>query len=180
MSREWKEENTVVELSNGTRIGGDAVVVMAGPCAVESEEQILGIAHALSKMGATVLRGGAFKPRSSPYSFQGLGLDQQPHRTGRLATVQVEKNGSSVGTLQPALNQYEMMREPIGTPDVRSTLTHDLYLTLQSTAGDGSAGLRAIVTPAVLWIWIGVIVIVVGMAMSLYAGSLRPRARSAA
>jgi len=74
VSREWKEENTVVELPNGTRIGEDAVVLMAGPCAVESEEQILGIAHSLAKMGATVLRGGAFKPRTSPYSFQGLGV----------------------------------------------------------------------------------------------------------
>jgi len=74
VSREWREENTVVELSNGTRVGGREVVIMAGPCAVESEEQILGIAEKLKTMGATILRGGAFKPRSSPYSFQGLGL----------------------------------------------------------------------------------------------------------
>jgi len=75
VSREWKEEDTVVELPNGTRIGGPDVVVMAGPCAVESEEQILEVARALRDMGATVLRGGAFKPRTSPYSFQGLGLE---------------------------------------------------------------------------------------------------------
>ncbi|MFC1574590.1 3-deoxy-7-phosphoheptulonate synthase [Gemmatimonadota bacterium] len=74
VSREWREEDTVVELPNGTRIGGREVVLMAGPCAVESEEQILGIAHDLAKTGATVLRGGAFKPRTSPYSFQGLGV----------------------------------------------------------------------------------------------------------
>lgn len=74
VSREWREENTVVELPNGTRVGGDEVVIMAGPCSVESEEQILGIAHQLRAMGATVLRGGAFKPRTSPYSFQGLGM----------------------------------------------------------------------------------------------------------
>lgn len=74
VSREWKEEDTVVVLSNGTRIGGSDVVVMAGPCAVESREQIIDIAHRLREMGATVLRGGAFKPRTSPYSFQGLGL----------------------------------------------------------------------------------------------------------
>ena len=59
----------------GTRIGGKEIAVMAGPCAVESEEQILGIAETLKGMGATVLRGGAFKPRSSPYSFQGLGVE---------------------------------------------------------------------------------------------------------
>jgi 3-deoxy-7-phosphoheptulonate synthase len=74
VSREWKEEDTVVEIPNGTLVGGREVVLMAGPCAVESEEQILRIARDLKEMGATILRGGAFKPRSSPYSFQGLGL----------------------------------------------------------------------------------------------------------
>lgn len=75
VSREWKEEDTVVTLPNGTRIGGDEIAIIAGPCAVESEGQILRVAGELSDMGATVLRGGAFKPRTSPYSFQGLGED---------------------------------------------------------------------------------------------------------
>lgn len=75
VSREWKEEDTVVTLPNGTTIGGSQIAVMAGPCAVESEEQILTSARLLREMGATVLRGGAFKPRTSPYSFQGLGLE---------------------------------------------------------------------------------------------------------
>ena len=74
VSREWRAEDTVVTLANGTRVGGSDVVVMAGPCAVESEAQILDIAHQLREMGATVLRGGAFKPRTSPYAFQGLGV----------------------------------------------------------------------------------------------------------
>jgi 3-deoxy-7-phosphoheptulonate synthase len=74
VSREWQGDSTVVELANGTRIGGDAVVLMAGPCSVESEEQILGIAHRLRAAGATILRGGAFKPRTSPYAWQGLGI----------------------------------------------------------------------------------------------------------
>jgi 3-deoxy-7-phosphoheptulonate synthase len=73
VSREWKAEATVVRLPGGLSIGGDDVVVMAGPCSVESERQILGAAHAVREAGATVLRAGAFKPRSSPYSFQGLG-----------------------------------------------------------------------------------------------------------
>jgi 3-deoxy-7-phosphoheptulonate synthase len=73
VSREWREEDTIVTLRNGTRIGGEEIVVMAGPCAVEGESQIIEIAHRLKELGATVLRGGAFKPRSSPYSFQGLG-----------------------------------------------------------------------------------------------------------
>ncbi|HEX7089248.1 MAG TPA: 3-deoxy-7-phosphoheptulonate synthase [Longimicrobiales bacterium] len=75
VSREWRPEPTVIELPNGTRIGGTEIVLMAGPCAVESEEQILTAAHRLRAAGATVLRGGAFKPRTSPYSFQGLGLE---------------------------------------------------------------------------------------------------------
>ena len=73
VSREWREEDTVVTLPNGTVIGGREVVLMAGPCSVESEDQILTSAHLLRDAGATILRGGAFKPRTSPYSFQGLG-----------------------------------------------------------------------------------------------------------
>jgi 3-deoxy-7-phosphoheptulonate synthase len=88
VSREWREENTVITLDNGTRIGGNEVVVMAGPCAVESEAQILGVARRLSAAGATILRAGAFKPRTSPYAFQGLGepglrlLDRAREETG--------------------------------------------------------------------------------------------------
>src|SRR5208282_5081631 len=62
-------------LANGVEIGGKQVVVMAGPCSVESPEQIFTAAELVSKAGAKVLRGGAFKPRSSPYTFQGLGLE---------------------------------------------------------------------------------------------------------
>jgi 3-deoxy-7-phosphoheptulonate synthase len=73
VSREWRPESTIVRLPGGLTIGGDEVVVMAGPCSVESERQIIDAAIAVREAGATVLRGGAFKPRSSPYSFQGLG-----------------------------------------------------------------------------------------------------------
>ncbi len=79
VSREWREEDTVVSLPNGTRVGGSDVVIMAGPCAVEGREEILDIAHRVKELGATVLRGGAFKPRTSPYSFQGLGLAGLEH-----------------------------------------------------------------------------------------------------
>ncbi len=71
-SRAFKPEGTVVTLGD-VRIGGDEVIVMAGPCSAESEEQVNTTAAAGKKAGAKVLRGGAFKPRSSPYSFQGLG-----------------------------------------------------------------------------------------------------------
>jgi len=73
VSREWKAENTVVRLPSGIAVGGDEIVVMAGPCSVESEEQILAAAREVREAGAVILRGGAFKPRTSPYSFQGLG-----------------------------------------------------------------------------------------------------------
>ena len=72
-SREWHPENTVVTIAPGVQVGGEAVTLIAGPCSVESEEQIVTAARAVRAAGASCLRGGAFKPRSSPYSFQGLG-----------------------------------------------------------------------------------------------------------
>lgn len=71
-SRDFVQSSTTIPV-NGTNVGGEKVVVMAGPCSVESREQILETAHAVKEAGGSVLRGGAFKPRSSPYSFQGLG-----------------------------------------------------------------------------------------------------------
>lgn len=71
-SREFIPQNTVFPL-DGFQIGGDAVVLIAGPCAVESRSQLLECAHAVKEAGAQALRGGAYKPRTSPYSFQGLG-----------------------------------------------------------------------------------------------------------
>ncbi len=71
-SRAWKGENMQIDVG-GVVIGGDEVVVMAGPCSVESEEQIEAVAASVAAHGATFLRGGAFKPRSSPYAFQGMG-----------------------------------------------------------------------------------------------------------
>jgi 3-deoxy-7-phosphoheptulonate synthase len=71
-SRTFKPENTVIQLGD-VRIGGDEVIVMAGPCSAESEAQVETTAAAVKRAGAKILRGGAFKPRSSPYSFQGLG-----------------------------------------------------------------------------------------------------------
>ena len=73
-SRTFKPERTVVAMGD-FRIGGDEIIVMAGPCSAETEEQVDASAAAVAKAGAKMLRGGAFKPRSSPYSFQGLGED---------------------------------------------------------------------------------------------------------
>src|SRR3954465_8487643 len=71
--RERRPHGTRVELAPGVVLGGRGFVVMAGPCAVEDERQILDAASAVSEAGCPVLRGGAFKPRTSPYAFQGLG-----------------------------------------------------------------------------------------------------------
>jgi 3-deoxy-7-phosphoheptulonate synthase len=73
VSREWRKADTVIRLENGTAIGGRSVCIMGGPCAVESESQLMRAAETVRATGATILRGGAFKPRTSPYSFQGLG-----------------------------------------------------------------------------------------------------------
>ena len=73
--RGFRPEGTIVQFPNGVSIGGEEVVVMAGPCSVENREQIFQAAEQVKAAGARFLRGGAFKPRSSPYSFQGLGLE---------------------------------------------------------------------------------------------------------
>jgi 3-deoxy-7-phosphoheptulonate synthase len=73
--RSFRPQGTLISFPNGLTIGGDQVVVMAGPCSVESREQLFTVAEKVSKAGARALRGGAFKPRTSPYSFQGLGLE---------------------------------------------------------------------------------------------------------
>ena len=75
VSREWRSDNTLVTIAPGVTFGGNAVPVIAGPCSVESEAQILASARAVRDAGAVALRGGAFKPRASPYSFQGLGKE---------------------------------------------------------------------------------------------------------
>jgi 3-deoxy-7-phosphoheptulonate synthase len=72
-SRQFKPEGTVIDLGRGVKIGGPDVVVAAGPCSVESREQMFAISEAVAKAGAKILRGGAFKPRTSPYAFQGMG-----------------------------------------------------------------------------------------------------------
>ena len=73
VSREFKPESSVVDFGDGVRVGGKSVVVMAGPCSVENRAMLFETARLVKRVGATVLRGGAFKPRTSPYSFQGLG-----------------------------------------------------------------------------------------------------------
>ncbi len=73
--RNFRPDGTIVRFPNGVEVGGNEVMVMAGPCSVESREQLFAVAKLVKAAGAHFLRGGAFKPRSSPYSFQGLGLE---------------------------------------------------------------------------------------------------------
>jgi 3-deoxy-7-phosphoheptulonate synthase len=73
VSREWKPDSTIVHLAGGVTIGGTDVAVIAGPCSVENERQIIEAARQVKDAGAVILRGGAWKPRTSPYAFQGLG-----------------------------------------------------------------------------------------------------------
>src|SRR5262249_1581769 len=73
VSREFHPENTVITLKNGVQIGGKQVVIMGGPCSVDTKERLMLTAESVKAAGATVLRGGAFKPRTSPYAFQGHG-----------------------------------------------------------------------------------------------------------
>lgn len=94
VAREMKPDGTILKVG-GLEIGGRRVVVMAGPCSVESRDQILMTAKAVKQAGATVLRGGAFKPRTSPYSFQGLAeeglklLEEARRATGLLVVTEV-------------------------------------------------------------------------------------------
>lgn len=93
-SRDFRPEDTVISF-NGLKVGGNRLAMIAGPCSVESRSQLLETAHAVKEAGATMLRGGAYKPRSSPYSFQGLGLKgleilaEARHETGLAIVTEV-------------------------------------------------------------------------------------------
>ena len=73
-SKDFKKEDSLIDVGGGVRVGGKRIVVMAGPCSVENEKLLIDIAKKVKAAGAVILRGGAFKPRTSPYAFQGLGL----------------------------------------------------------------------------------------------------------
>jgi 3-deoxy-7-phosphoheptulonate synthase len=102
--RSFRPEGTKVTFSNGVVVGGDEVVVMAGPCSVESREQILLSAKLAAAAGAKFLRGGAYKPRSSPYSFQGMGLEGL-----KLLREVADQTGLLVITEVMEISQIELM-----------------------------------------------------------------------
>jgi len=95
VSRDFRKQDSVIDVGGGVKVGGSRIVVMAGPCSVENKGLLIDIARKVKSDGATVLRGGAFKPRSSPYSFQGLGeeglkyLAQAKAETGLLIVTEL-------------------------------------------------------------------------------------------
>jgi 3-deoxy-7-phosphoheptulonate synthase len=115
VSRESHPENTVIDV-DGLQVGGKTFTVMAGPCSVESEEQLITTARAVKACGATVLRGGAYKPRTSPYEFQGLGREGL-----RLLQMAKEDTGLKIITEVLSENDVEHVAEYIlssGNPNV--------------------------------------------------------------
>ena len=111
--RAFRPEGTVVEFANGARIGGQQVAIIAGPCAIESREQIFAIAACVKGAGGGFLRGGAFKPRSSPYSFQGLGISglQLMHEAAKahgLNTVSEVMEIAQIGAMLPYVDCFQV------------------------------------------------------------------------
>jgi len=126
---------------------------------------------------ATLHPGGTLTVSNYELTLDSVQMEQMPHLTAQRATIQVAEGGESRGELVPALNFYPAMQAPLGTPAVRTTLVRDLYLTVMNVGNDGSIGLRAIITPAVSWIWLGVLIMGVGTVMCLVgAGGLEVRA----
>ena len=129
---------------------------------------------------ATLTPGESLQVGSYRLTLEDVGMVQRPHMASQVASIRIEQRDRDVGSLAPSVNFYPSQREPIGTPAVRTTLGHDLYLTLQSVGNGGEAGLRAIVTPAVLWIWIGVGLMTVGTVLCLIPPRGAVRAAAAA
>ena len=104
--RGFRPEGTVVEFANGVTVGGQTVAIMAGPCSIENEEQIHIIARRVKAAGASFLRGGAFKPRSSPYAFQGMGIPGL-----KLMSEAAKANGLLTVSEVMEISQIEAMAE---------------------------------------------------------------------
>src|SRR5258708_26774295 len=114
VSRQIKSERTRVDVG-GVVIGGEEAVVMAGPCSVESREQIFSTARAVKAAGASMLRGGAYKPRTSPYDFQGLGLEAL-----KLLREVREETGLPLVTEGISTNDIQLISEPADMLQVRA------------------------------------------------------------
>lgn len=118
-SKIFKAEKTVIEVKN-VRFGGDEIVVIAGPCSVESKTQIFTIAEAVKSSGAKILRGGAFKPRTSPYSFQGLGVEglKLLYEAGKEFNLPVITEVMEVAHLEAVENYVDILQ--VGTRNMHN------------------------------------------------------------
>ena len=103
--RGFRPEGTVIEFANGVKLGGEQVIVMAGPCSIENEEQIFETAKRVKAAGASFLRGGAYKPRSSPYSFQGMGIPglELMHNAARASDLLVVSEVMEIAQIESML-----------------------------------------------------------------------------
>lgn len=143
-NRKFHPENTVVDIGNGVKFGDGSLQIIAGPCSVESEEQVVAIAKSVKKSGATLLRGGAFKPRTSPYAFQGLkaeGLDLLKiarKETGLPIVTEIMKTShidmfESVDIIQVGarnMQNFELLKE-LGKTDKPILLKRGLSATIE-------------------------------------------------
>jgi len=126
VSRDFKQEDSIVKLGDGVEVGGERIVVMAGPCSVENKKLLIDIAKKVKTAGALVLRGGAFKPRTSPYAFQGLGeeglkyLSDAKKETGLLVVTElmdlraldvVEKYADIIQIGARNMQNYDLLKE---------------------------------------------------------------------
>lgn len=159
VSREFKKDKSIIKIKSGVEVGGKKIAVMAGPCSVENYGMLLSIAKQVKQSGATILRGGAFKPRTSPYDFQGLGeealkyLKEVSQETG-LATVtevmdprQVEIVGKYVDIFQigarnmqnfALLNEVGMTQKPVLLKRGMSATIHDWLMSAEYIAAQGN------------------------------------------
>ncbi len=110
--RAFRPEGTVIEFANGVKVGGEQVAVMAGPCSIESREQIFATAARVKEIGASFLRGGAFKPRSSPYAFQGMGIPglQMMHEAAQEHGLLTVSEVMEIAQIEPMLPYVDLFQ----------------------------------------------------------------------
>ncbi len=136
-SREVQKEPSVVPLGPGVGVGGKKIAVIAGPCSVESREQLIEIAHAVKEAGAVGLRGGAFKPRTNPYQFQGLGEEGLEF----LAEAR-EQTGLAVVTEVMSIDQVELVSRYADVLQIGTRNMHNFNLLVACGATDRTVMLK--------------------------------------
>jgi len=127
VSRKWKVQPTVIDLGDGVTVGEGSFAFMCGPCSIESEAQVQSVVNHLRASGVRIMRGGAFKPRTSPYSFRGLGIDglQMFYRVAREAGIKVISEVLAVSQIEEMYDYIDIYQ--VGTRNTQNfTLLHEL------------------------------------------------------